>query len=125
MQIENGSPVLLFDGDCAFCLRCVALFRRCGAKEIKWLPYQLFDDRQLEAMGTSREECEQAIQFIAAPHGELTSGADAINAVLLSNRRFRRLSLLLRNRAVLWIERIVYNFVAQHRATLSRLLGAR
>jgi predicted DCC family thiol-disulfide oxidoreductase YuxK len=117
--------MLLFDGDCAFCRRCVALFRRWGAKEIKWLPYQSFDDRQLEAMGTSREECEQAIQFIAAPQVGPVSGAEAINAILFTNPRLRPLASLLRKRAVLPIERAFYNFVGRHRATLSRLFGAR
>lgn len=123
MHSQNVYPLLLFDGDCTFCRKCAALLRPLGAQEIKWLPYQSFDNRELEAMGTSREACEQALQFIPALHRAPISGADAINFVLLSNPAFGPLTWLLRNHAFLRIERLLYNAVARHRATLSRIFA--
>lgn len=54
-------PLLVFDGDCAFCTRCVRFIERRIARHPRIEPWQRLD---LGSLGLSREQCESAVQWI-------------------------------------------------------------
>ncbi|MFA7266589.1 MAG: DUF393 domain-containing protein [Candidatus Nanopelagicales bacterium] len=65
-------PILLFDGDCAFCTASVDFLKRHVRPQAHITPWQRAD---LEALGVSEQECQQSIQWFAAPgSAQLTQG---------------------------------------------------
>jgi len=70
-------PVLLYDGDCAFCTRCAHALERIGpdAEIVAW---QLTD---LAELGISEGQAADAVQW-AQTDGTVRSGHEAIAAVL-------------------------------------------
>ena len=73
-------PVLLFDGDCAFCTTCVGLVRRWIRPDAEILAWQLTD---LGPLGVSEAEATEALQWIG-PDGGVRSGHEAVAAMLIS-----------------------------------------
>jgi predicted DCC family thiol-disulfide oxidoreductase YuxK len=76
---ERTRPVLLFDGDCAFCTSCARALERIGpdAEIVAW---QLAD---LTELGVTEEQATDAVQWVSAD-GTVRSGHEAIAAVLLT-----------------------------------------
>lgn len=72
-------PVLLFDGDCAFCTSCARVIARIGpqAEIVAW---QLAD---LDELGITEERAAAAVQWVEVD-GTARSGHEAIAAVLVS-----------------------------------------
>jgi predicted DCC family thiol-disulfide oxidoreductase YuxK len=70
-------PVLLYDGDCAFCTSCARLLERIGpnAKIVAW---QLTD---LTELGITEEQATEAVQWVEID-GTVRSGHEAIAAIL-------------------------------------------
>jgi predicted DCC family thiol-disulfide oxidoreductase YuxK len=73
----GGRPVLVFDGDCAFCTSSAHLLERIGpAAEI--VAWQLAD---LDELGITAAQATEAVQWIEAD-GTVRSGHEAIAAAL-------------------------------------------
>ena len=72
-------PVLVYDGDCAFCTSCARVLERIGpdAEIVAW---QLTD---LVALGMTEEQAAAAVQWVEAD-GTVRSGHEAIAATLQS-----------------------------------------
>lgn len=70
--------LLVYDGDCAFCQRCVDL----GRGRLPYLPeiraWQFLD---LDALGLTRDQATAAVQLVG-PGGLRASGARAIALIL-------------------------------------------
>jgi predicted DCC family thiol-disulfide oxidoreductase YuxK len=110
-------PVLVFDGDCAFCTRCARLLERIGpdAEIVAW---QLTD---LTALGLTEEQANDAVQWVAAD-GTIRSGHEAVAAALCTaGRTWRLAGRILLLPGISWLAARVYRLVADHR---SRLPGA-
>lgn len=56
-------PVLIYDGDCAFCSSSVRFIERRLRAHPPCEPWQWLD---LDAYGVTQEECERAVQYIDA-----------------------------------------------------------
>jgi predicted DCC family thiol-disulfide oxidoreductase YuxK len=107
-------PVLLYDGDCAFCTSSARVLERIGpdAEIVAW---QLTD---LAELGVTEREATESVQWIK-PDGEVRSGHEAIAAALASAGRGWRIGA----RAILLpgISRVsagVYRLVADNRYRL-------
>jgi predicted DCC family thiol-disulfide oxidoreductase YuxK len=72
-------PLLLFDGDCAFCTSCARLIERIGP-EAEIVAWQLTD---LDQLGVTEEQAAAAVQWVQ-PDGTVCSGHEAIAATLNS-----------------------------------------
>jgi predicted DCC family thiol-disulfide oxidoreductase YuxK len=70
-------PVLVFDGDCAFCTSCARLLERIGpqAEIVAW---QVAD---LDELGTTAAQAGEAVRWIEAD-GTVRAGHEAIAAAL-------------------------------------------
>jgi predicted DCC family thiol-disulfide oxidoreductase YuxK len=70
-------PVLVFDGDCAFCTSSVRLLERIGpeAEIVAWQQTGLY------ALGLSEEEAAAAVQWVEVD-GTINSGHEAVAAAL-------------------------------------------
>lgn len=112
-------PLLVFDGECAFCLRWV---RRCQTRTGRRVEYLAFQDPQVAARFPEipRPQFEAAVQLIR-PDGSVCGGAEAAFETLAFSRWHRLLKWYRRSR---WFARLAdwsYAFVARHRAFFSRL----
>jgi predicted DCC family thiol-disulfide oxidoreductase YuxK len=75
IQVESRSktPVVVFDGDCAFCRACVARWRGITGDRIAYRPYQEVADRYPEI---GRERFGESVWLIE-PDGRASAGAHA------------------------------------------------
>ena len=70
--------MLLIDGDCGFCLRAAQWARRWIRPQAPLVPWQSVD---LDAVGATPDECQQAVQWINEGH-VTAQGAAAIACLL-------------------------------------------
>ncbi len=87
-------PVLLYDGDCAFCTSCARLIERRIRPGATVVASQLAD---LDELGVTEEQAAEALQWVGAD-GATRSGHEAVAAMLGTAgpawRLFSRLLLL-------------------------------
>lgn len=108
-------PVLLFDGDCAFCTSCARLLQRRIKPDAEVLAWQLAD---LPALGVTELQASEAVQWLAGD-GDVRSGHEAIAATLATAGPLWRLAghfLLLPG--VSWVAARAYRLVANNRHRL-------
>ena len=74
---RHKRPVLVFDGDCAFCTSCARLLERIGP-EAEIVAWQLTD---LAELGMTKEQAADAVQWVQVD-GTIRSGHEAIAAAL-------------------------------------------
>ena len=83
-------PVLVFDGDCAFCTTSVLWLQRRFPDGFAVVPYQRTD---LELLGLTEAQCNSRVQWIADVQAPRTSrhesGARAVGALLRAGGRSR------------------------------------
>ena len=106
--------MLVYDGDCAFCARCVRLLERIGV-EAEIVAWQLAD---LDQLRLTEERAAEAVQWVETD-GTVRSGHEAIAAALGSAGGFWRIP----GRAILlpgisWVVAKAYRLVADNRHRL-------
>jgi predicted DCC family thiol-disulfide oxidoreductase YuxK len=114
MGSDGELPVLVFDGDCAFCTNCVHALERIGprARIVAW---QLTD---LPALGLTEQQAAAAVQWVGAD-GNVRSGHEAIAAALISaGGIWGGLGRLLLAPGASWIAARAYRLVAANRYRL-------
>jgi predicted DCC family thiol-disulfide oxidoreductase YuxK len=107
-------PVLVYDGDCAFCTSCAHALEKIGpdAEIIAW---QLTD---LDALGITEEQATAAVQWIQID-GTVHSGHEAIAAVLgTAGRIWRIVGRVILLPGIAWLAARVYRLVADNRHRL-------
>ena len=107
-------PVLLYDGDCAFCTWSAGLLEKIGP-EARIVAWQLTD---LTELGVTEEQASEAVQWVG-PDGTVRSGHEAIAAALNSAARPWKLA----GRALLlpgisWLAAKSYRLIADNRHRL-------
>ncbi len=108
-------PVLLYDGDCAFCSSCVRLLRRWVRRLPEVAPYQFSD---LGGLGITSAECSEAVQWVGRD-GARASGHLAVAAVLLgAGRGWAIIGHLLRAPVLSSIAGWAYRWIARNRHRL-------
>jgi predicted DCC family thiol-disulfide oxidoreductase YuxK len=108
-------PILLFDGDCAFCTTCAGLVERRIRPDAEILAWQFAD---LAELGVSAEQATDAVQWVAAD-GAVRSGHEAVAAMLGSAGPVWRLAgrfLLLPG--ISWLAARAYRLIATNRHRL-------
>lgn len=107
-------PVLVYDGDCAFCTKCAGALERIGP-EAEIVAWQLTD---LAELGITEEQASAAVQWIGTD-GTVRSGHEAIAAVLNSaGRIWRPVGRVLLLPGISWIAANAYRLVARNRYRL-------
>jgi predicted DCC family thiol-disulfide oxidoreductase YuxK len=116
ISAQKRRHLVLWDGDCGFCRRCVNLLARLelfGALEFE--PYQAADISE-----DLRRACSQAVHVVKRD-GEILRGAEAI-LFCCRFTHFHKLARLLEWRIFRPFLDMAYDLVARHRAFFSRLL---
>jgi predicted DCC family thiol-disulfide oxidoreductase YuxK len=113
-MVGRSRPVLLFDGDCAFCTSCARLIEGIGP-EAEIVAWQLTD---LAELGVTEEQASDAVQWVGAD-GRVRSGHEAIAAVLSSaGRAWRVAGRTLLLPGISWIAGKAYRLVSDNRSRL-------
>jgi predicted DCC family thiol-disulfide oxidoreductase YuxK len=71
-------PVLVFDGDCAFCSSAVEFLRDRIRSDVDYVPWQHLD---LAGAGLTEDACLQSVQWLPVAGGH-TSGGRAVTDLL-------------------------------------------
>lgn len=107
-------PVLLYDGDCAFCTRCARVLERVGpdAEIVAWQ----FTD--LAELGIAEEQAADAVQWVQVD-GTVRSGHEAIAATLsTAGRIWKTIGRMVLLPGISWMAAKVYRSVARNRYRL-------
>ena len=107
-------PVLVFDGDCAFCTTSAGALEQIGpdAEIVAW---QLTD---LAALGLTEQQATAAVQWVAAD-GTVSSGHEAIAAALAAaGPVWRAVGRALLLPGISWVAARTYRLVAANRYRL-------
>jgi len=110
----RARPVLVFDGDCAFCTNCAQALERIGpdAEIVAW---QLTD---LDELGISAEQASDAVQWVETD-GAVRSGHEAIAAVLsAAGPLWKLMSRAILLPGISWLAAKAYRLVANNRYRL-------
>lgn len=118
VQAVPARPLLIFDGDCYFCLHWIERWRELTGETVEYVPFQAVVDRFPEI---PPEDFQRAVQLIET-NGEVYHGAEAV---------FRSLAHTRRRRWMHWSYKHVpgfapateaaYRMIANHRRTASCL----
>lgn len=104
--------VLVYDGDCAFCRRCVVFVERRITRRPRLVAWQFAD---LEALGLTAEECQEAVQWVG-PDGRHASAQRAVARTLVgAGGGWSVLGRLLLLPGIDWSAGVVYRWVAANR----------
>jgi len=110
-------PVLVWDGDCAFCQSCVQFAQRHIGTMPAVVAYQATD---LVALGLTEEACVTAVQYVARDQ-RAYSANDAVAALLLAaGKGWWVLGALMHVPGVHWLCGVAYRWVARNRHRLRR-----
>src|SRR3954453_1747969 len=108
-------PVLLFDGDCAFCTTCAQQVEKRIRPDADVVAWQFAD---LAGLGVSAEQATNAVQWVQAD-GTVRSGHEAIAAMLsTAGPIYRFAGRFLLQPGISWIAAKVYALVATNRHRL-------
>lgn len=105
-------PLLVFDGDCAFCTRSV----RFVEKRIRRRPdIRSWQSLDLESLGLSQAQCEEAVQWVGTD-GERASAHVAVARTLVhGGKGWAVLGRVLLLPGVEAVAGVVYRWVARNR----------
>lgn len=113
--MSTAPPVLLFDGDCAFCTTCATWMQRHIRRLDSAVPYQF---AELDALGVTAADCERALQWVGTD-GTVLSAHLAVAQVLVgAGRGWAVIGHAIRLPGIRWISGLVYRWVARNRHRL-------
>ena len=112
MFSQESMPVLIYDGDCAFCSSSVRFIQNHIRRRPRWEPWQWLD---LDDYGVSRDDCERAVQFVAID-GTVHSGERGVARVLIfGGKGWAVLGRILLVPGVRHLAGIVYRWISNNR----------
>jgi predicted DCC family thiol-disulfide oxidoreductase YuxK len=111
-RVRQLDATLVYDGDCAFCTRCVQWMERWVPVRLRVVPWQWAD---LPALGVTQAQAEHAVQLVE-PGGRRTAGAAAIARLLVhAGGAWALLGALMRVPPVSWLAAGLYRLIAINR----------
>ncbi len=123
MEAELDRPIFVYDGDCAFCSRCVEKLRARTGSALEYLPYQEAEDR---FEGLSSEDFEKSVYLISEQGDDVCRGGEAILRARTFGGDPRSFPYELYRRSPFFarVVECAYRWVSNHRQGVSRLVTA-
>ena len=114
-EVRDTDAVLVYDGDCAFCTKCVDWAERHLPLRPHVVAWQHAD---LQALGLTQAQCEHSVQWVE-PSGRVRSGAKAVGTWWWGCRGFWRVpAALCLVPPASWVAAGVYRLIAINRSRL-------
>ncbi len=108
--------VLVFDGQCGFCRRCVEVMLkhlRLHPRVVAW------QEADLTQLGLSVKQCQEAVQWVSAIGGKSRQNFSAEDAVAKVLRNagglWSGIGVLMMLPGVHWLSGVIYRWVARSR----------
>lgn len=112
----DSAPVLIYDGECAFCRQWVRRWQRWDRRgRVRLLSLQ--DPAAVQLSGRSREQLEEAMCLVL-PGGIVRVGADVLPDLLTFVSGGTLVRIALGFPGVMWLTHRVYGWVARRRYRL-------
>ena len=112
-------PILIYDGNCGFCLYWIDIWGKKTKDRVEYAPYQSVSNQFPQV---SLDQFKRSVQLVK-PDGEITEGAKAVFEILAYNpslvwllRTYQNFPLFAK------VSEGIYYFVAKNRSTLSAIL---
>ena len=115
----TGRPLLVYDGDCGFCLACVERGPRWIGDAVAYAPYQEVANRFPQVGEAAFREAVHLIE----PDGRVSRAAEAVVRALELGGRPRAARLYRSSRWMRGLMEWNYRWVARNRSWLGRLFG--
>ena len=114
---KRGAGYLVYDGDCAFCLRCVALLAKWDTRsQLRFVAFQQ-PAELIDLPFIPRAALEQAMHLVT-PDDAIYAGADAVPPMLRVLPGGRLVAWVFAIPGARWLARRVYRVVARNRHRL-------
>jgi predicted DCC family thiol-disulfide oxidoreductase YuxK len=113
---DRRLPLLIYDGDCGFCIYWLRYWQRLTGDRVAYAPYQ---EVAAQFPEIPVAEFRRAVQYVA-PDGKVASGAEAALLTLSHGGKGFWLTLYRHVPGFAAIAEGIYEFVASHRAELYR-----
>ena len=110
--LTTAAPVLVYDGECRFCKWCVRFLVRRTRRPLVCVAYQTAD---LSALGLTREQCELAVQWVAADGRQQSANFAAAAALRNARLPYPLLGVLINLPGIRGLAAFAYGQVAQRR----------
>lgn len=105
-------PVIVYDGDCAFCSSSIRTLQRLIPRAPKMIPYQFINPADY---GLTLEQCETALQYVGKA-GKISQGHEAYRQMLIElGGGYKLLGHLMRTPVYYGIANTVYRWIAKNR----------
>lgn len=120
-DLPNDMPIVVYDGDCAFCTRCARFIERRFGRRMEVASYQSLDaSGRLAAVGLDAATCAEALQFVEGRPERgawrISSGASGVGRLLVvAGRLWRVIGLVLLAPGIRSLAGVVYRWVARNR----------
>ena len=109
------TPLLIYDGNCKFCIKCVKRIQKITGEKVNYQPYQKAAEKFPQF---PKEAFEKEVKLIM-PDGEYFSAAHAIfKTIEIGKGKSRLLWAYKKIPGFAWIAECVYRLVAKLRANL-------
>ena len=114
-KINAEKSFLIWDGDCAFCARCVQFIQRRIKTSATIVAHQKAD---LKVLGLTTEQCNQALQWVNS-NGQIRSGSRAVAELLkTANSGWPVLGVLIDLPTIRIFSSAIYKLIAKNRQHL-------
>ena len=111
----NGLPLLVFDGDCAFCTRSVRILERRVRRRPTIRAWQTLD---LPSLGLTEEMCTEAVQLVQVDRSVVSAHIAVARTLIFGGRGWAVLGRLMLLPGVRYLAGVVYRWVARNRHRL-------
>jgi predicted DCC family thiol-disulfide oxidoreductase YuxK len=116
-----SQPVLIYDGDCAFCKSaCDWIRARSDSEAFEFLPCQS-DERRQRFPTIVESECMDAMQLVLSD-GTVFSGERALPHILRQLRRWHWAARIFSIPGVSLLAPVAYRLIARNRMAISTLI---
>lgn len=114
--MSRALPIVVFDGDCAFCTRCARFIDRRFGRRMEVASYQSLDAvGRLADLGLDAATCAEALQFVEG-RSTRSSGAVAVGRLLVvAGRLWKVIGLVLLAPGIRSLAGVMYRWVARNR----------
>jgi predicted DCC family thiol-disulfide oxidoreductase YuxK len=108
-------PILIFDGDCAFCSSSIRLVKKVISSHPQIKPFQWTD---LSTLGLTEKECRESVQFYKDQNNRFSGAQSFAQFLILSSKPWNLFGYFLELPLIKWIAKIFYGLIAKNRYRL-------
>ena len=116
MEDDREKPLLIYDGECQFCVRCIEKLKHDIGEVIEYSPLQ---DKEKRPASVSEKDYEQAVHLFIPGEDSPIRGAEAICRALAIGKKPVLLALYQKMPLFARMSEAIYGMVAKRRSSIS------